>query len=238
MCRPPSVAAEVMAFAELLWVLPAGPVSRARITFLFCLCASLLLHGLLLVLATSVNVPRGEAGIGSSLPVLKLHLNVKAHHARATPDRSLPNVASVAVPRVQPVRAMPARSPLRLQKDVVAPPEPEPEPGAAMPFNLDDLRAQARSLAHSPQEQLVRGVAAHRNTSPVGTQDSFDRPILAALSRRLGKMPAVLSEQRMSDGSWMVRFAGNTCLRVPQHLPEWQKNPMGATVLVPMTCAD
>jgi len=222
-------------------VLPAGPASRAQITFLFCLCASLLLHGLLLVLPTPVNVPRGEAGVVAPLPALKLHLNMKATRVEVASARSPPRgatsaVSSVAVPRGQPVRAAPVRSPLPLQKEVAASPELEPEPHATPHFDLDDLRAQARSLAHGSQEQLVRGVAAHRNTSPVVVQDSLDRPILEALSRRLGKTLVVASEQRMSDGSRMIRFAGNTCLRIPQHLPEWQKNPMGATVLVPTNC--
>lgn len=203
-----------------------------------CLCASLLLHGIVLLASRAVSVPRGAAGVIAPLPALNVSLHRKTNRVEALPPRPSSVVvsasASAVVPRGQPLRAAPARSPMPLQKDADVPAEPEAH---AMPtFDLDDLKSQARSLAHSAPEQLVRGTGAHRNVAPFPVQDSLDRPILEALSRRLGKTLAVVSEQRMSDGSWMIRFAGNTCLHVPQHLPEWQKNSMGATVLVPTNC--
>ena len=234
---------EAIVFAER-FLARARTLLRAQKPFRLCLCASLLLHGIVLMVSAAVSVPRGEAGVVAPLPALNVSLHRKTSRSEALspPPSSVvvsasANVAAnVTVPRGQPLRAAPARSPLPLQKDVDVPVEPEPH--ATPSLDLDDLKSQARSLAHSAPEPLVRGTGAHRNIAPVPVQDSLDRPILEALSRRLGKTLVVASEQRMSDGSWMIRFAGNTCLRIPQHLPEWQKNSMGATVLVPTNCAN
>lgn len=214
-----------------IWSLP-----RVPITFRLCLCASLLMHGLVLVMSTAVSV-RGEgASALAPLPALNVHLHMKINRVEATSAPSSPVAAGIAAQRRRTVQAVPARSSLARQEDVAVPTEPEPRTTPS--FDPDELRAQARSLANNPPAQLVRSGGAHRNLATVPVQDSLDRPILEALSKRLGKTLVVASEQVMSDGSRMIRFAGNTCLRVPQHLPEWQKNAFGATVLVPMTCAN
>ena len=183
---------------------------------------------------TAVRGPLEEVGVVVLLPALNVRLHMKMSRAEVPSVQHSPVVSSVATPRGQAVQSVPARSPLPFQKGVAVPTEPEPRTPPS--FDLDDLRAQSRGLAHSPPASLVRGLGAHRNLAPVSVQDLLDRPILDALSRRMGRTLVVTSEQRMSDGGWMIRFADNTCLRVPQHLPEWQRNPMGATVLVPMTC--
>ena len=220
-----------MVFAER-FLRPAGGLwSRPQITFRLSICATLLLHGLLLALWTAFGVPRDERRPGAPLPALKLRLHLQETRVEtpsAARSPSTPGVARAVRPRVL---AVPARSPLPLAKEVHVVTEPTPPS-----FNVDDLRAQARSLAHRPSESLVRRPEPHRNLAPVADPAALDRPFLEALSRRLGRTLVVASETLMSDGSRMIRFADNTCLRVPQHLPEWQKNPMGATVLVATTC--
>ena len=204
------------------------------------LCISLLLHGLFLVLTRPVKIPLHEVGVVAPLRALNLRLQTKSGRVETLPISPSPRAGSVmpsiAVSHERPVRVTPGRASLPPQSEAIAPSEPVIELRSAPHFDLDDLREQARNLPNAPTDLRVRGTGAHRNLTPAPVQDSLDRPILEALSRRLGKTLVVASEQVMSDGSRMIRFAGNTCLHIPQHLPEWLKNPMGATVLVPTNC--
>jgi hypothetical protein len=84
---------------------------------------------------------------------------------------------------------------------------------------------------------LLRGGGTDRRP-PAAGPDPLDQPLLRALSKRLGRPLNVASEQVMADGSRLIRFSGNLCLRIPRHLPAWQENPFGPTMLVPMTCGD
>lgn len=102
-------------------------------------------------------------------------------------------------------------------------------------LNLDDLREQARQLGPPPAGTLLRGGGTYR-PPPAAGPDPLDQPLLRALSKRLGRPLNVASEQVMADGSRLIRFSGNLCLRIPRHLPAWQENPIGPTMLVPMTC--
>lgn len=104
-------------------------------------------------------------------------------------------------------------------------------------LNFDDLREQARRLGAPPAGTLLRGGYAD-TPSPAAGPEPLDQPILRALSKRLGRPLNVASEQVMADGSRLIRFSGNLCLRIPRHLPAWQENPFGPTMLVPMTCGD
>lgn len=230
---------EAMAFAERFsmrraWHARAGFTANLRNPFVLCLCLSLSLHGLLLLMPMAARIPLGEAHVSTPLPALKLRLHMKTVRVESASHMAMPLVANVPVPKGHVVRATPARSTIAIQKDVVVP--PEPVQSAAPSFNLEELRAQARNLTRNPPDQLVRGVGTNRNTAPAVAQDSLDRPILEALSRRLGKNMVVASEQIMADGSRMIRFAGNTCLHIPQHLPDWQISTMGPTILVPTNC--
>ena len=58
------------------------------------------------------------------------------------------------------------------------------------------------------------------------------------LARRIGKPLQVASERPLADGSRMVRFVGNVCLRVPRNLPMGFENAFGPTVLLPTNCSD
>lgn len=59
-----------------------------------------------------------------------------------------------------------------------------------------------------------------------------------ALARRIGKPLQVASERPLADGSRMVRFVGNVCLRVPRNLPMGFENAFGPTVVLPTNCSD
>ena len=220
-----------MVFAERLLWLAAGLSSRVQSSFRVGLCVSLLLHALLLAVWTAPGAPRVDPGRGAPLPALKLRLHMPEARVETPSAVPPPGASGLARARRTGVLAVPARPPVPLAKEAVAATEPPPPS-----FNVDNLRAQARSLAHRPSESLVRRPEPHRNLAPAADPAALDRPFLDALSRRLGRTLVVASETAMSDGSRLIRFADNTCLRVPQHLPEWQKNPMGATVLVAMTC--
>jgi len=103
---------------------------------------------------------------------------------------------------------------------------------------MDELRAQARDLARAPAEQLVRRGDRHDPLVPAVATDPLDAPRLEALARRIGKPLRVASEQRLADGSRMVRFVGNVCLHIPLHLPLGFENSFGPTVLLPTNCRD
>jgi hypothetical protein len=45
-----------------------------------------------------------------------------------------------------------------------------------------------------------------------------------------------MSEQVMNDGSRLIRFSGNMCLHIPQHLPLGRESEVTPTILVPTTC--
>lgn len=104
-------------------------------------------------------------------------------------------------------------------------------------LNLDDLREQARRLGAPLAGTLLRGGRVD-TPSPAAGSEPLDQPILRTLSKRLGRPLSVASEQVMADGSRLIRFSGNLCLRIPRHLPAWQENPIGPTMLLPMTCND
>jgi hypothetical protein len=100
-------------------------------------------------------------------------------------------------------------------------------------LDVDELRAQARDLARAPAAALVRG--GERRPLPA---DPLDGARLEALARRIGKPLQVASERSLADGSRMIRFVGNVCLRVPRSLPTGFENAFGPTVLLPTNCSD
>lgn len=199
-----------------------------------CLGASLLLHGALLRL--SVAELRDQHAGTAPLPAVTLTLMPLA--LRATASAATPSPAAVAplVAHGDVLRDRP------LPRSVTAAPVASSESDAMSVaserrLDLDKLRAQARDLAHAPAEQLIRG-GERPSAPPAAVPDLLDRPLLDALSRRIGKPLRVASEQRLADGSRMVRFVGNVCLHVPQHLPLGRENAFTPTVLVPTNCND
>ena len=194
---------------------------------------SLLLHAALLwVPVCGLRDPAAGAAL---LPPLTLTLKSPARRA----------TASVATPSPRPLATLTRRgdrlSARPLPRAVAAAPVGPLEPvttqaPAQRRLNMDELRAQARDLARAPAEQLVRG--SDRPGQLAFAPDPLDAPRLEALARRIGKPLRVASEQRLSDGSRMVRFVGNVCLHIPQHLPLGFENSFGPTVLLPTNCRD
>ena len=103
--------------------------------------------------------------------------------------------------------------------------------------DMESLREQARQLA---REQPATGRFGPGKTvpEPPDTPDLLDRPILEALSKRIGKPLLVLSEQVLQDGTRRIRFSGNVCLDIPRHLNPGQETPFLPTMLVTKSCAD
>ena len=103
--------------------------------------------------------------------------------------------------------------------------------------DMESLREQARQLA---REHPATGLFGPRKTvpEPPDTPDLLDRPILEALSRRIGKPLLVLSEQVLQDGTRRIRFSANVCLDIPRHLNPGQETPFLPTMLVTKSCAD
>ena len=203
---------------------PPGPLWRVAFG------VSLLLHGALLWLPVSGQGDRGASS--APLPALTLTLKPPAMHATvpvATPSSAVPTLSRRGdPPRARSLpRAAPAAS--------VAPLAPVTTQAATPPrLDLDELRAQARDLARAPAELRVRG--GDRPDQQVPATDPLDAPRLEALARRIGKPLRVASEQRLADGSRRIRFVGNVCLHIPQHLPPGFENSFGPTVLLPTNC--
>jgi len=202
----------------------------------FALGVSLLLHGALLWLPV-----RGLRDRSASVaPLAALTLTLKRPTPRGAASSFAAPVAVAAVAAVTP-RGVPARVSSSLRPSAapaVATPESDaPQATPERHLDIDQLREQARDLARAPAERLVRG-GDRRPGSPAAVPDLLDRPLLAALSRRIGKPLQVASEQRLADGSRMIRFVGNVCLHVPQQLHLGQENAFGPTVLVPTNCSD
>lgn len=201
------------------WDIPGGPTLKPDRRLLYLLSASVLLHGLILTLPGS-------------------------HGNRSLSDRmALPIQASIRVPGPQPERRFAESStaepgtahkppPRPMTKTWVAP-LPESDTSARSSFNLENLREQARSLAKEAPDQYLRGTNSLRQAA---TPDLIDRPILDALSKRLGQPLRVMSEQILNDGSRFIRFAGNTCLHIPQHLTFVRASKFTQTILLPTNC--
>lgn len=203
--------------------------------------ASLLLHGALLWL----NVGQQRAQLAGATPRPALTLTLKRPAADAAASTPAPSPAALAPlalqgdalrakPLARALTAAPAASPSPAAS------EPEPEAAAVMAerrLDVDQLRAQARELARAPALPLVSG-GERQPAAPAAIPDLLDRPLLDALSRRIGKPLRVASEQRLADGSRMIRFVGNVCLHVPQHLSLGGASVLTPTMLLPTNCND
>jgi len=200
----------------------------------FALGVSLLLHGALLWLPAR-GLRDGSAST-ASLTALTLTLKRPTPRASAPVARSSPVAVSTVTPRGVPARVSSSLRPSAVP-DVATPESDAPQGAAERRLDIDELREQARDLARAPAERLGRG-GDRRPGAPEAVPDLLDRPLLAALSRRIGKPLQVASEQRLADGSRMIRFVGNVCLHVPQQSPLGQENAFGPTLLVPTNCSD
>ena len=237
--RPPSAAMATTLCADCFLPRRGFASSRSRRLWCFGLGASLLLHGALLWLP--VGAPRQRGAGGPPRSALALTLKLPSPRASVSFAMSSTPVASVAArgdspsSRARPRAAAAARSSAVSSVPPAASEAPVTPAAPPARLDLDELRAQARDLARSGPGQLARG---DRPLSSVAVPDPLDATRLDALARRIGKPLQVASERRLADGSRMVRFVGNVCLRIPQHLPMGFENAFGPTVLVPTNCPD
>ena len=203
----------------------------------YVLCFSLLLHGMILALPVSSGNPTARNFKTMSIqariraPLMQTAADERSEMTRTerrsvTPSSIARGLAHTKTHRPAPQPPLKDHAPAPLESD--APPQPS--------FNIEDLREQARTLAREPSDQLVRGATANRHAPAKAVSDLADRPILAALSKRLGKTLVVISEQVLNDGSRFIRFSGNTCLRVPRHLSLGRESEITPTILVPTSC--
>ena len=222
------------ACAERWLRLGGSPPGRPRQQLLWRVAfgVSLLLHGALLWLPVG-----GLRDPTALLPPLVLTFKSPAIRTSASVAAPSPRPLATVARRGDPSRArsLPRAAPAA----PVAQLEPVTTQAAAQRgVTMDELRAQARDLAHAPAEQLVRRGDRHDPLVPAVATDPLDAPRLEALARRIGKPLRVASEQRLADGSRMVRFVGNVCLHIPLHLPLGFENSFGPTVLLPTNCRD
>ena len=101
---------------------------------------------------------------------------------------------------------------------------------------MEDLRAQARRVVPESHDASVRGTGADQKAHAQGVSDLLDRPMLDALSRRIGKPLVVMEERVMNDGSRKIRFAGNLCMHIPRFLNRGMESQFVPTMFVPMLC--
>ncbi len=167
--------------------------------FAIALMASVLLHALVFCFG-------GPNPVSSSLLRLKITL-------RASPEK-----LSVTPP-LEPVAALPVRGRALPKPSALAVSRPPREGASVMPapaptptLDMDAIRQQAREVG---QGMAVNGNA--RTAGAIGQKT----PVASPLERALAHQP-ILSETTLADGTRFVRFKGNTCLRVPAHVPSWR----------------
>ncbi len=104
-------------------------------------------------------------------------------------------------------------------------------------LDMEILRQQARQLG---REKPGADTLISRPQAPIAaeTPPLLERPVLEALSRRLGRTLVVVEEQIIQDGTRRIRFADNLCLDIPRHLTLGQENPFSPTILLPKACAE
>ena len=204
--------------------------------FFFLLCFSVLLHGLILALPASFG--NRATGNHKILPIqakIRVQVNQTPAHVwseSAQVERRFTNISPRKLDSAHTMTQRPAQQPLI--GNVTTLPESDISPKSS--FNLENLREQARALAKEPSDQAVRGEDRSRHASETVVPDLMDRPVLEAISRRLGQPLRVMSEQIMNDGSRLIRFSGNTCLHIPRHLPFGRESEFTQTVLLSTNC--
>lgn len=204
--------------------------------FFYFLFLSVVLHGLILMLLTSfgnralsdLKSPSIQARIG----VLLVQTLTHGGSGSAQTERRFANPAPREATSAHTTTLRPAQQPLMNKVTAL----PESDTSSKPSFNLEDFREQARSLAKEPPEKLFRGANTYLNVPAKALPDLADRPILEALSKRLGKPLLVMSEQILNDGSRFIRFSGNRCLHIPRELPFGRESEFTQTILLPTNC--
>ena len=227
---------DAMAMLHRNPLLLQAPVAKPDQRLLYLFAGSVLLHGLILALPASFE-NRASSSIKRQAIQAKIRVQVAHTITKVvsepvqSEDRLIPR--PVRETRFAPATDLrPARQPRISNTRTVA----VPDPARAPSFNVEDLREQARALAKEPSNRIAGGVSSNRHASEKAPPDLVDRPMLETLSKSLGQPGHVMSEQIMNDGSRFVRFAGNTCLHIPRHLPFGRENEFTQTILLPTNC--
>ena len=207
------------------------------------LAVSLLMHAALLLLPIDASPRRAALTERAAGTILRLVLlpSAVANTTRVLPSRAPATTATraapPAAPSTRPARA--ERSARRAsQASVDVPPPPvaprdEPTPATLAP---DALRAQVRDAIR--QGAKAPFGPATEAPSEGDAPTLFDRPLLDALARRVGRPLQVTREQRLADGSWRIRFAGGVCMHVPRELPVALDNAFGPNIALTTNCSD
>ena len=219
--------------------------------------ASIAFHGLMAIgLMIRAQVPAPP--VAAQRLIVRLDLRTKADRQlipsgdAATVD-TRPTDATRRAPRPQPrPRALPpppsskraTSASLAILPDSNArsnrePKGPEKAPEAsASSLDLDELRAEARSIV-SGDHDVLTGKHPGASSAPRNPKkdDSAERSAMPALARRIAPPSDEYVETRMTDGSRVVRFTGNRCMKIPAELPMGFKNDHGANIIVATNCA-
>ena len=206
------------------------------------LAVSLLIHAALLLLPINTSPRRTIFPLQPAGTDLRLMLRPLAADNAHRPS-------PVNTPATAPARAAPpawtARPTLPRQRGgeaiIDAPPlpaEPRDEPAHTL-LDPDALHAQILDAVRQGTKAPFPSASPATPTSTQrDTPTLFDRPLLDALARRVGRPLHVVSEQRLADGSWRIRFAGGVCMHVPREQPAALDNPFGPNVALTTNCSD
>ena len=198
--------------------MPEGALpALRRWSFPVALAISLLLHVLVL------SLQGGRAVRGQSPPRLSLTL-------RSLPEKIVPAELAEAIDR-RAVRGVPVRAmahPLTSSVATRAEKTTSSPTGTSPTLDMETIRNQARKLVGETPSGGVR------NASAIALRN----PTQSAIAKAIGGDTPVFSETVLADGSRFVRFKGNTCLRVPAHVPHWRDTGVVPVQWVVTNCAD
>ena len=198
--------------------MPEGALpALRRWGFPVALAVSLLLHALVL------SLQGGKLVRGQSPPRLSLTL-------RSPPEKVVPTEFAQAIDR-RAVREVPARTivhPVTSPVPGHAEKATRPPTDASTSLDMETIRNQARKLVGEAPSGGVRNVTAMAARSPAQS----------VIAKAIGRDTPVFSETVLADGSRFVRFKGNTCLRVPAHVPRWRDSGVVPVQWVVTNCAD
>ena len=234
--------------------------NRQSRRFGLALWISLVLHGLvvgILVLRTNLH-PASQArptrDAHHLIVQLKTNQPASAHavgHPPESPDRPRPtaqnqparNIIVERAPTHLPALGVTVRKPLpdSAARDLSLIPPATSDIAAEMkhePLDMDALRAQARMLADEsgPDSQGQRHSVPSSGKNAKKSEALLDRPALPALAHHIQAPPDDYVETTMTDGSRVIRFSGNRCMKIPRELPLGFKNDHGPNIIVATNC--
>ena len=229
--------------------------------FGLALSVSLLLHGVAILILTRGG---SHAPVSGTPPVASRHLVVQLKTTQPVLTRSASPLPALVDGPQAAIRTQPGRragidrppphpaagsitvgksSPDRVAREfsVTSPAAPHDQNEAKHePLDMDALQAQARALATengSSSQGQRRGVPSS-GPNAKKSEAILDRPVLPELARRVPVPSDSYTETTMTDGSRVIRFSGNRCMKIPRELPMGFKNDHGANIIVATNCSN